>query len=1076
MSRNLLDQDFGSEEEDDDFNPAPADDSDNENAVNHRSANRNRVEDDDDDDDEDDVRVGGGRSQQRRDYSDDEAQDKRGGDDAEDDFDDDDGRRDDDNEGGEEDDDDEDEEEDNDDEDAVSGRPSKRRKRPGVQNFFEEEAGVDEDEDEAEDEEDELAEFGGEMHPDDMDALPAGAETDDRRHRQLDRQRELEASMDAEKQAQMLKERYGRNRAAASDAVVVPKRLLLPSVDDPSIWGVRCKAGKEREVVFAIQKRIEERPPGSRNPLKIISAFERGGAMSGYIYVEARRQADVMDALQDMMNVYPRTKMILVPVREMPDLLRVQKSEELNPGGWVRIKRGKYQSDLAQIEEVETNGLAVTVRLVPRLDYGMNEDSGAPVVDPKRKRPGANPAVARPPQRLFSEAEAKKKHGKYLSATSGLGGKSWSYLGETYFEGFLIKDMKVQHLITKNVHPRLEEVTMFARGAEDGTSNLDLASLAETLKNSTAEDSYLPGDPVEVFKGEQQGLVGRTSSTRGDIVTIQVTQGELAGQLIEAPVKTLRKRFREGDHVKVIGGSRYQDELGMVVQVKDDTVTLLSDMSMQEITVFSKDLRLSAETGVDGKLGMFDVHDLVQLDAATVACIVKVDRESLRVLDQNGSIRTILPTQVTNKITPRRDAVATDRNGAEIRHGDTVKEVYGEQRNGVILHIYRSFLFLHNKSQAENAGITVVRTTNVVTVSAKGGRSTGPDLSKMNPAMMRNGAPGSMMAPPPARNMGRDRLVGKTVLIKKGPYKGLVGIVKDTTDTQARVELHTKNKILSIPKELLVVKDPLTGQTIDISRGKGGPRVPHGNSAAPPSGWQASRTPMAAGDSSRTPAWGGAMSSRTPAWGGGGGGLGSRTPAWKADGSRTSNPYDGSRTAYGGTGSRTPAWNAGARTPYGGSSGSGSSDFDAFAAGSRTPAWGSANTGNRTPAWSMGGSSGGASSSNGTKESRGYDAPTPGAAYSAPTPGAYGGAPTPGASAPTPGAWAESAPTPGAFNAPTPGGPSRRAYDAPTPAADFDSRPYDAPTPAMGGAAATPAAFGDGDDGGPRYEEGTPSP
>jgi transcription elongation factor SPT5 len=94
----------------------------------------------------------------------------------------------------------------------------------------------------------------------------------------------------------------------------------------------------------------------------------------------------------------------------MPDLLRVQKSEELLPGGWVRIKRGKYQGDLAQIEEVETNGLNVTVRLVPRLDYGMNEDANALVgPDAKRKR-GALSAV-RAPQRLFSEAEAKKKHG-----------------------------------------------------------------------------------------------------------------------------------------------------------------------------------------------------------------------------------------------------------------------------------------------------------------------------------------------------------------------------------------------------------------------------------------------------------------------------------------------------------------------------------------------------------------------------------------------------------------------------------------------------------------------------------------
>ncbi|KAB8070159.1 transcription elongation factor spt5 [Aspergillus leporis] len=1031
MSRNMLDQDFGSDEEDDDFNPAPAYESDNEDA---RSTHRDRHDDDDDDED-----VKPARRAERRAGSEDadDGGDAHGDEDEEEDE-------------NEEDDEEADEDEDDDEEDAVS-RPKKRRRKGGVRNFIEEEAGVDEDEDEAEDEEDELAEFGGEMHPDDMDALPVGAETDDRRHRQLDRQRELEASMDAEKQAQLLKERYGRNRAAASDAVVVPKRLLLPSVEDPSIWGVRCKAGKEREVIFAIQKRMEERPMGSRNPMKIISAFERGGAMSGYIYVEARRQADVMDALQDMSNVYPRTKMILVPVREMPDLLRVQKSEELLPGGWVRIKRGKYQNDLAQIEDVETNGLAVTVRLVPRLDYGMNEDIGAPLMDPKRKRPGMNPAVARPPQRLFSEAEAKKKHAKYLSATSGLGGKSWNYLGETYMDGFLIKDMKVQHLITKSVNPRLEEVTMFARGAEDGTANLDLASLAETLKNSAAEESYLPGDPVEVFRGEQQGLTGRTTSTRGDIVTLQVTEGELAGQLIDAPVKSLRKRFREGDHVKVIGGSRYQDELGMVVQVKDDTVTLLSDMSMQEITVFSKDLRLSAETGVDGKLGMFDVHDLVQLDAATVACIIKVDRESLRVLDQNGSIRTILPTQVTNKITPRRDAVATDRNGAEIRHGDTVREVYGEQRNGVILHIHRSFLFLHNKAQAENSGIIIVRTTNVVTVSAKGGRSTGPDLAKMNPALMRNGAPaGGMMAPP--KSFGRDRMIGKTVKVVKGPFKGLVGIVKDATDVQARVELHSKNKLVSIPKDILVVKDPITGQTVDMGRGRGGPRVP---SAAPSSGWQGGRTPMAAADSSRTPAWGGPSLARTPAWSGVGG---SRTPAWKNDGSRTSNPYDGSRTAYGGLGSRTPAWNAGARTPYGGS-GSGSSDFDAFAAGSRTPAW-NANAGNRTPAWSSG-----TTASNGSKDARGYDAPTPGGIYSAPTPGAYGSAPTPGASAPTPGAWADSAPTPGAFNAPTPGGPSKKPYDAPTPAA-WDSRPYDAPTPAMG----------DGDDAGPRYEEGTPSP
>lgn len=420
-------------------------------------------------------------------------------------------------------------------------------------------------------------------------------------------------------------------------------------------------------------------------------------------------------------------------------------------------------------------------------------------------------------------------------------------------------------------------------------------------------------------------------------------------------------------------------------------------------------------------------------------------------MDQNGSVRNVLPTQIANKITPRRDAVATDRNGAEIRHGDSVREVYGEQRSGVIRHIYRSFLFLHNKAQAENAGISVVRTTNVVTVSARGGRPTGPDLTKMNPALTMQTPGGGAGMQPPQRG-GRDKLIGKTVTVRKGRYKGLVGIVRDSDERTAQVELYTSNKPVLLAREILAPKDPISKRPLDMGQGRPTSRLPYGASAAP--SWQGGRTPMA--DSSRTPAWGGATSARTPAWGGM---TGSRTPAWKMDGSRT--PYDtGNRTAYGGIGNRTPAWNSGSRTPYDSGSGSG---YDAFASGTRTPAWGAANTGNRTPAW--GGLSNG-------RDQRDYDdAPTPGANYSAPTPGAYG-APTPGASAPTPGAWHDTAPTPGgAFSAPTPGGiPKRGGYDAPTPAA------FDAPTPAMGISAATPGAgYGD-DDGGPRYDEGTPSP
>ena len=681
----------------------------------------------------------------------------------------------------------------------------------------------------------------------------------------------MEASLDAEKQAEILKQRYAtrtKTGRGMGDSTIVPRRLLLPSVDDPSIWAVRCKEGKEREAVYSITKRMEERM-GSKDELAITCAFERGGTtstMKGYIYVEAMRQADILIALDGLMNIYPRTKMILVGIKEMPDLLRVTKTPTLEPGAYVRLRRpAKYAGDLAQVIDVTDTGLEIRVRFVPRLDYGINDDMGTPAdsFGAKRKRANNGP---RPPQRLFSEAEARKRHGRHLSGRADT--KVWTYLAEEYVNGYCEKEVKIQTLTTKDVNPTLEEVTRFASGASDGTENLDLNALAASLKASTANASYLPGDVIEVYEGEQKGIMGKAVSVQGDIVTMAVTEGPLAGQSIEVPTKGLRKRFREGDHVKVIGGSRFRDEVGMVVKIVEDRVTILSDQGNTEITVFSKDLREASDSGGGGSLGQFELWDLVQLDPSTVACIVKVDRESLGVLDQNNQKRTVMPSQISNKLERRKDAVATDRNGGEIRADDVVKEFGGESRSGKIIHIHRAYLFLRDSSQSENAGIFVTRTTSVQTVSAKGGRLTtttvAADLSSMNPAMKIN-RPNSSPMPPP-RSFGRDRAIGQTVTIRKGPYKGLLGIVKETTDTGARVELHTKSKTVNVPKDALGFKDKISGQSIDPhsrggfgggSRGGGASRGGRGGMGGQaPGGWEGGRTPAAAGGVERTPAWG----------------------------------------------------------------------------------------------------------------------------------------------------------------------------------------------------------------------------
>lgn len=215
----------------------------------------------------------------------------------------------------------------------------------------------------------------------------------------------------------------------------------------------------------------------------------------------------------------------------------------------------------------------------------------------------------------------------------------------------------------------------------------------------------------------------------------------------------------------------------------------------------------------------------------------------------------------------------------------------------------------------------------------------------MNPAMS-GGASGGMVGSTGGRGP-RDRLIGVSAVVIKGPHKGLRGLVKDTNGNQVRLELQVNNKVITIDKDKIKRKkydyifisqysqfssfylcsvdgslDALEGRTSN-GFGSMGPPMPKDlwgstNGGKTPA-WGGGRTPNPYADSSRTPAWGAGGRTPNPALDGG------KTPAWNA-------------------GARTPAWNSSARTP------------NPYAAdGGRTPAWG----GGKTPAHPSSGSGGG---------------------------------------------------------------------------------------------------------------------
>lgn len=809
---------------------------------------------------------------------------------------------------------DDDEEEEEDEEDEVS--LSRKRKRRRANQFLDIEAEVDDEEEDELDEDDEEAELLREQFISDdhieRDSAAMALPEDDRLHRQYDQRRQQAEDQDAEELAETLKQRYRKThtvyRGDTTASGTVSQKLLMPSINDPAIFAIRCTPGREKELVRKLYEKKRTLARLSR-PLDILSVFQRD-AFKGYIYVEAKKPEAIERALTGMVNVYAKQR-IIVPVSEYPDLLKQVKSSdvEIVPGIYIRITRGKYKGDLAIVDNLSENGLEVRCKLVPRLDYGKNDDIDANGRKIKLK--------IRPIPRLFNELEARMYDGDYLQP--GRGPRSYVYRGEEYGEGFLFKDFKLQFVQTKDVSPTLEELDRFQTGntEEDG---LDLAAVAASLKNSKNHDggqnsTFQPGDKVEIRRGEQAKTIGKVLNVSLNEVSITVLDSgdrQFVNQELTVPANDLRKVFTPGDHVKVIEG-KHSDETGLVIKIDGDSVVLLSDQTKEDVRVFANYLIKATDSSSSADMvnSKYEIKDLVQLSASTVGVIVKAEKGLYGILSTDGRQIDVKPSGIASKLRlTRREQIATDKNGLTINMGDTVKEIGNDKKKeGTILHIYKNTLFVESHELQENLGIFVTNALNVSTISTKNSmisKTLGPDLSRMNPNLKL----ASPMAAPGAQTRvgGRDKLIYKDVVISSGNHKGLMGKVVETDDVDARIELHTKSKMVKVNKTKLNVM--IRGESIPylrfIGASEGGNRS--GQSLGP------------AFSSGARSAWGGA----TPSVNAGG------TSSW---------------------GGKTPAANAGAASAWG------TGGASAWGSGGNASTWGSNNAGGAS-AW---GSSGGAS-------------------------------------------------------------------------------------------------------------------
>lgn len=826
-------------------------------------------------------------------------------------------------------------------EDDEDDLPRKKKRRRANQ-FLDIEAEVDDEEEDELDEDDEEAEllreqFISDDHVEKSEGEPTRPD-DDRLHRQYDQRRQQAEDQDAEELAETLKQRYRKSHTAyrgdTTASGTVSQKLLMPSINDPAIFAIRCSPGREKDLVRRLYEKKRTLARSGR-PLDILTVFQRD-AFKGYIYIEAKKPEAIERALTGMVNIYAKQR-IIVPVSEYPDLLKQVKSSdvEIVPGIYVRISRGKYKGDLAIVDNLSENGLEVRCKLVPRLDYGKNDEFDSNGRRVKLK--------SRPMQRLFNEQEARMYDAEHLQP--GRGVRSFIYRGEEYVEGFLMKDFKLQFIQTKDVQPKLEDLDRFQTGNTD-EDGLDLAAVAASLKGKSLEgdssNAFQPGDKVEVRRGEQAKTVGKVlnvSLNEVQIIVLDSGDRQFVNQELTVPATDLRKVFASGDHVKVIDGV-HTDETGLVIKIDGDSVVFLSDQTKQDVRVFANYLIKATDSSstTDSVNSKYDIKDLVQLNASTVGVIVKSEKGLFELLTADSRSITVKLTGIASKLNlTRREQVATDRNGLTIKVGDTVKEFGGDKRKeGVVLHIYKNFIFVESHEIQENLGIFVTNALNVGTISTKNSmisKSLGPDLTSMNP----NAKLQTPLIAPGIKGKvgGRDKLLYMDVIINNGNHKGLMGKVVETDDMDARIELHTKAKKVKVNKTKLSVI--VRGEYIPYLRFIGasdnarGPTLASGPafSSGAKTAWGGATPSVAPGSAST---WGGKTPSvnngGVSAWGTAAGGA----STWGAPSSS-----GGASSWRGGKGGGASTWG---NNHAGGSSAWGNGGTSSWGSGGNSSAWG----------------------------------------------------------------------------------------------------------------------------------------
>ena len=335
------------------------------------------------------------------------------------------------------------------------------------------------------------------------------------------------------------------------------------------------------------------------------------------------------------------------------------------------------------------------------------------------------------------------------------------------------------------------------QGAEDSGDDEKIQTVVKTALMRGGSSIYSKGDKISINKGDFTGIKATVISIEDNQILFQAIGIPELTKHFPVDVSMVSKYFEPGDMVRIIEG-KYQGETGQVIDVDEQKISMVLDSSEQEIKVLVNNLKLKNDTDSNliaamtskpkGIQGQFNANDLVNFNNnRNIGLVLQVHEDYLKVIDNQNKLVNVKTSDIGKKISAMRPGAVIscrDSKGFNLAVDQVVRVTQGQYKGytGPIRHFDKSYLFMWNKDFVQSNGIFVELCRNVEILGAdfmKGeqGRAVG----------LQN-------------KMVKDNLVGKTVVIIGGDFKGHRGRVYQADDRQAIVELSTKCKKLPIQR------------------------------------------------------------------------------------------------------------------------------------------------------------------------------------------------------------------------------------------------------------------------------------